>query len=99
MPLYLPVSRAASKQSLLVWGDVRPAPDAARSTHRGQQVEIQFKPDSGGDFTTVQTVPLSGPHGYFEVRQVFPGSGSVRLRWTYPSGQTVFSRIADITLH
>jgi hypothetical protein len=98
MPLYLPVSRTASKHPLLVWGDVRPAPDAARSTHRRQQVEIQFRPSSGGDFATVKTVPLNGPHGYFEVQQVFPGSGSVRLRWTYPNGQTVFSRIADITL-
>jgi hypothetical protein len=47
----------------------------------------------------VTTVPVSDPHGYFEVRQVFPASGSVRLRWTYPNGPTVFSRIADITLH
>ena len=98
MPLYLPVTRTASKSPLLVWGDVRPAPDAARQTHRRQQVQIQFKPSSGRDFTTVKTVPLTGPHGYFEVQQVFPASGSVRLRWTYPNGQTVFSRTADITL-
>jgi hypothetical protein len=97
MPLYLPVTRTAAKHPLLVWGDVRPAPDAARRTHRRQQVEIQFK-RARGDFATVKTVSLSGPHGYFEVRQVFPASGSVRLRWTYPNGQTVFSRIADITL-
>jgi hypothetical protein len=99
MPLYLPVTRTTAKHPLLVWGDVRPAPEAARRTHRRQNVEIQFKRASGGDFTTVKTVPLGGPHGYFEVRQVFPASGSVRLRWTYPSGQTVLSRIADITLH
>jgi hypothetical protein len=99
MPLYLPVTRTESKHPLLVWGDVRPAPDAARRTHRRQQVKIQFKPNSGGNFTTVKTVPLSAPHGYFEVRQVFPASGSVRLRWSYPNGQTVFSRIADITVH
>jgi hypothetical protein len=99
MPLYLPVTHTATKNPLLVWGDVRPAPDAARRTHRRQQVKIQFKRASGGDFITVKTVPLSGPHGYFEVRQVFPASGTVRLRWTYPNGQTVFSRIADITLH
>jgi hypothetical protein len=99
MPLYLPVRRATAKHPLLVWGDVRPAPAAARRTHRPQQVEIQFKQASGGNFTTIATVPLSGPHGYFEVRQVFPASGSVRLRWRYPSGPTVFSRTADITLH
>jgi hypothetical protein len=99
MPLYLPVTRTAAKHPLLVWGDVRPAPDAARSTHRRQEVKVQFKPASGGDFTTVATVPLSDPHGYFEIHQVFPSSGSVRLRWTYPNGQTVFSRTVDVTLH
>jgi hypothetical protein len=99
MPLYLPVTRTTAKHPLLVWGDVRPAPDAARRTHGRQEVKLQFKPASGGDFTTVATVPLSDPHGYFEVRQVFPSSGSVRLRWTYPNGQTVFSRTVDITLH
>jgi hypothetical protein len=77
---------------------VRPAPDAARQTHRRQEVQLQFEPASGKDFKTIKTVPLSNPHGYFEVRQTFPSSGSVRLRWTYPNGQTVFSRTADITL-
>jgi hypothetical protein len=99
MPLYLPVTRSAAKQPLLVWGDLRPAPDAARRTHRRQEVQIQFKPASGKDFSTINTVALSDPHGYFEVRQVFPSSGAVRLRWTYPNGQTVFSRIVDVTLH
>jgi hypothetical protein len=61
-------------------------------------VQLQFKAASGKDFSTIDTVPLSNPHGYFEVRQVFPSSGSVRLRWTYPNGQTVFSRIADVAL-
>jgi hypothetical protein len=99
MPLYLPVTRGAAKQPLLVWGDVRPAPDAARRTHRRQEAQLQFKPASGKDFSTIQTIALSNPHGYFEVRQAFASSGSVRLRWTYPNGQTVFSRTADITLH
>lgn len=98
MPLYLPVTRTTAKHPLVVWGDVRPAPDAVRRTHHQQRVAIQFKRSSGASFTTVTTVPV-GPHGYFEVRQVFPASGSVRLRWTYPSGQTVFSRTAEITVH
>ncbi|HEX3978059.1 MAG TPA: hypothetical protein VHW96_17445 [Solirubrobacteraceae bacterium] len=98
MPLYLPVTRGVAKHPLLVWGDVRPAPGAALRTHRRQKVQLQFKAASGKDFSTIDTVPLSNPHGYFEVRQVFPSSGSVRLRWTYPNGQTVFSRIADVAL-
>jgi hypothetical protein len=98
MPLYLPVTRGAAKQPLLVWGGVRPAPDAARQTHRRQQVQLQFEPASGKDFKTIKTVPLTNPHGYFEVQQAFPSSGSLRLLWTYPNGETVFSRTVDITL-
>lgn len=98
MPLYLPVTHGAPKQRLLVWGGVRPAPDAARRTHHRQEVQLQFKRASGGNFTTLKTIALSGPHGYFEVQQAFPSSGAVRLRWTYPHGPTVFSRTVDITL-
>jgi hypothetical protein len=97
MPLYLPVTSGTAGHPLLVWGAVRPAPDAARRTHKRQEVQVQFKGGSG-DFKTVQTVPLTDPHGYFEIRPVFPSSGSVRLRWTYPNGPTVFSRTVEITL-
>jgi len=62
-------------------------------------VQIQFKPASGGAFKTLTTVPLSDPHGYFEIHQAFPSSGSVRLRWAYPHGPAVFSRTVDVTLH
>ncbi len=98
MPLYLPVTTTVKGHPLVVWGGVRPAPDAARSTHRPQTVEIQFQPASGGGFRTVQTVPLTGPHGYFEVRQTFSGSGAVRLSWPYPHGPRVFSRPVAVTL-
>ena len=98
MPIFLPVTSTARRHPLVVWGGVRPAPRAARATSRRQQVEIQFKPSSGGAFKTVQTVPLSGPHGYFEVRQTFPGSGTVRLRWTPPHGPAAFSRSQAVTL-
>jgi hypothetical protein len=99
MPLYLPVTTGAAKHPLLVWGEVRPAPGVARRTHKGQEVALQFKPASGGDFKTIDTVSLSNPHGYFEVKQAFPSSGSVRLKWAYPGGPTVFSRTVDVTLH
>jgi hypothetical protein len=99
MPIFLPVTRTTHKHPLVVWGDVRPAPNAARASHRRQQVEIQFMPSSGGAFKTVQTVALSGPHAYFEVRQTFPGSGTVRLRWTPPHGPAEFSRSQAVTLN
>jgi hypothetical protein len=99
MPLYLPVSSTAKGQPLVVWGQVRPAPAAQRQTHQAQVVQIQFHPRSGGAFSTVKRVTITNRNGYFEVLQTFAGSGSVRLRWSYPNGETAVSRTADITLH
>ena len=99
MPLYLPVSSTAKGHPLIVWGEVRPAPDAAAQTHQPQFVQIQFRSGSGATFKTVQRVKLTNPHGYFDVHQTFPGTGQVRLRWTYPSGPAIFSRIAAVTLN
>ncbi len=99
MPLYLPVSSTAKGHPLVVWGEVRPAPDAADQTQRPQYVQIQFRAGSGGAFKTVQRVKLTNPHGYFEVHQTFAATGQVRLRWTSPAGPAIFSRIASVTLH
>jgi hypothetical protein len=100
MPLYLPVTTGSANHPLLVWGQLRPASEAARSTHKRQQVQVQFQGSSNGQWSTVDTVTVTNPHGYFEIRQAFPSSGSVRLRWTYPKGgPTVTSRTVDITLH
>jgi hypothetical protein len=98
MPLYLPVSATAKGHPLVVWGQVRPAPEAARQSGHPQTVQIQFRSGSGGAFKTVKRVKLSGPNGYFEVHQTFPSTGQVRLRWSYPGGQTVFSRAAPVTM-
>ena len=97
MPLFLPVTTGHKGQSLDIWGCVRPAPDAARSTHKTQSVQIQFSSGSG-PFKTVETVPVTEEHGYFEVRHTFPSSGNVRLTWSYPHGPTVHSRTVVITL-
>ena len=86
MPLYLPVSSTAKGHPLVVWGEVRPAPDAAAKTHRPQYVQIQFRAGSSGAFKTVQRVKLTNPHGFFEVHQTFAGTGQVRLRWASPGG-------------
>jgi hypothetical protein len=99
MPLYLPVSSTAKGHPLVVWGQVRPAPDAAAQTHRPQSVQIQFRSGSGGAFKTVQQVKLTNPHGYFDVHQTFAATGQVRLRWTPPGGAPIFSRVAPVTLH
>jgi hypothetical protein len=98
MPIFLPVRATRAGHPLVVWGCVRPAHFAQLATHTPQAVQIQFQPASGGAFKTVSTVPIADRYGYFEVRQTFPGSGSVRLAWSYPGGPEIFSRTVGVTL-
>jgi hypothetical protein len=109
MPLYMPVTSGSAGQPLEVWGCVRPAPFAAIDTGQPQSAEIQFQPSAGAPFTTVQTVSITAASGcYFDQRITFPGSGTVRLMWSYPTGDpllsppgpvTVTSRTVQIALH
>lgn len=98
MPLYLPVTTTTRDDALDVWGGVRPAPNAQKAAHLPQTVAIQYRTGASGVWRTVRTVTLTNPHGYFEVRQVFPGSGQVQLAWTPPHAAPEFSRTVDITL-
>ena len=98
MPIYLPVSTTARGHALVVWGCVRPAPNAAVSSHRPQRVRIEFQASGSSSFRTVASVPITNLHGYFEVTQKFPASGSVRLAWRYPHGPQITSRTVTIKL-
>jgi hypothetical protein len=96
MPLHLPVSRASAGRPVEVWGCVRPAayvPQSQRS-----KVQIQFRSGGAGAFKTLRSVSLDDPHGYFDVLVAFPSSGGVRLAWSYPNGQTIYSRTAPISV-
>ena len=109
LPLYLPVTSAKRGQSLEVWGDVRPADFISMDTHQTQTAQIQFQRNSRGAFTTVKSLAIHDPHGYFDLHLKFPASGTVRLSWTYPKmdpflpmnalGAQVFSRHVQLTLH
>ena len=79
MPIFLPVTTTAKGHPLEVWGCVRPAHYAAHGTPRRQQVQIQFRPSSGGRFKTVRRCAVTDRYGYFDVLPEFPGSGTVRL--------------------
>jgi hypothetical protein len=94
LPVFLPVGSTRRGRSLEVWGCVRPLHAAGGS----DQVAIQFRNGSRGPFTTLQTVRVTNVRGYFDVRVKFPATGGVRLAWTYPSGQTVYSRTASVTI-
>lgn len=98
MPLYLPVTSTRRGRRLEVWGCVRPAHFAALDSHAAQRVSILFQPGSRGAFKTLSIVPITNVRGYFDARVTFPGSGAVKLAWTYPSGETVFSRTVNVTI-
>jgi len=110
MPIFMPATRAGPDQSLEVWGCVRPARYAYLDTHQPQYVDIQFRTGSSGPFRTLKTVRITDIRGYFDVDVKFPASGTVRLKWSYPSsdprlpdpvapGQaTIYSRQVYVTV-
>jgi hypothetical protein len=102
LPLYLPTTTAASGQSLEVWGCARPSGFVTTNSGEVQTVTIQLQPASGGAFKSVETIPITNPRGYFDVRVVFPSSGTVRLKWSYPPMDpftpptSIYSRLVQI---
>jgi hypothetical protein len=105
LPLYLPVTSTRRGRSLEVWGDVRPAHYAAIDTGAAQSAKIQFQRGSRGSFTTLKTLNITDPRGYFDTHVTFPASGTVRLIWTYPTGDALlpagsaYSRHVQVTVH
>ena len=77
---------------------------------QSQAAQIQFARSGSGAFTTLRTVTINNPNNcYFDVRMGFPGSGTVRLAYTYPTnpllmfppaveGATVYSRSVALKL-
>jgi hypothetical protein len=105
-PIYLPVTKTHPGRAVEVWGAARPV-HFALSDVRGEAetVQIQFAPGSSSNYTTVRTVTVTDPHGYFDAHVVFPGSGTVRTTWTYPAddlllapGYATYSRHVKITV-
>jgi hypothetical protein len=110
LPLFLPVTQARHGRSLEVWGCVRPARYAILDAGQPQTAHIQYARRGSGAFTTLRTVTIRNPNScYFDVRMKFPGNGTVRLAYTYPTnpllmfppaveGATVYSRSVAIKL-
>jgi hypothetical protein len=106
LPLYLPASTAANGQPLEVWGAVRPAYYAALDLPSDPEtVNILFAPQGSSTFTSIDTVPITSPEGYFDTHVIFPSTGTVELSWTYPAdtllgapGVTVYSRQVQVTI-
>ncbi len=105
LPLYMPTTVAGRPARLLVWGDARDAASIAGAPYYApsagdvaDEVQIQFQAGSRGRFGTVQTVTITNPRGYFEVKHTFTRSGSVRLAWSSAPGVTVYSRTVTISI-
>jgi hypothetical protein len=104
LPLYVPKMTASRGQGLEVWGCARPSQFLTSATGDPQTVSIEFSPGSSGTFKSLQTVPITNPRGYIDTRVVFPRSGYVRLRWSYPPvdayshATPVFSRLVHVTV-
>ena len=93
LPLFLPVTSVRRGRSLEVWGCVRPARYAITDAGEPQTAQIQFAPGRSTRFTTLRTVTIGNPSNcYFDIRMKFPGSGTVRLAYTYPFGSQLLSR-------
>ena len=105
LPLYLPVTSTRPGHAAEVWGCVRPARYAILDTGQPQVAQIQFAPRAGGGYRALLTVLVRDPDNcYFDLRIRLPGSGTVRVAYTYPSGalglggKTVYSRSVAVTL-
>jgi hypothetical protein len=106
LPLFLPKTSFTAGQFLEVWGAVRPAPAAAEQTGTSQSVQIEFEAAGSGTWTTIATDPITSSEGYFDTHISFPGSGTVRLVYTYPTddlmlapGTVAVSRYVMVTEH
>ena len=93
LPIFLPKSSARHGQALTVWGCVRPAHVALLDTHQRQTVQVQFQRGTTGAWSTVATFTYGNPNSscYFTRNIKFPASGSVRLAYTYPAGDSALS--------
>jgi hypothetical protein len=90
LPIFLPSSSARRGRTLSVWGCVRPAHYALLDTHKPQTARIQFQRGSRGAWTTISSVTFrrTSSSCYFTANVKFPASGSVRLSYAYPAGDS-----------
>jgi hypothetical protein len=98
LPIFMPIRTAGSGQSLELWGGVRPARYARSLTNAPQVATIQFKASGAAAYKTLRSVSVTDPYGYFDTRVTPPGSGTLRLAWTYPRGPEIYSRTVSVTV-
>ncbi len=87
LPLFLPDPVTSTGRPTLVWAMLRSAPHGS-----SQQAQIQWQSRRGGPYRTLATVSTDNANGVLATRLQLPGAGVVRVAWTSPSGQLVYSR-------
>ncbi len=85
----LPITVTPAGDTVSVWGQLRFLRNATPT-----QVEIQFRPQAGGEFVTAGApVAVTNPLGFFEARPPAPGPGAWRALWRDPAtGAATVSR-------
>ena len=90
LPIWMPSVRARHGRTLEVWGCVRPAKRYPHTEVGPVLIQLNGR--------IIRSVEINNPGGYVDVRMTFPGSGSVRLAWTYPHGTTIYSRAVTVDI-
>jgi hypothetical protein len=85
LPIFLPAGSFPAGGTITVWGMLRAAPN--ETTERAQ---IQWRGPAAGGWRTLATVTTHNPTGIIQTGVAPPGSGSIRLAWTPPSGGSPF---------
>jgi hypothetical protein len=92
MPIWIPHPRFRRGAKTFIWGDLRGAPHTSRQT-----AVIQWRPRHGGDWSTIASIAVTNPDGYFTARARIPGTGLVRSEWLPPGGGHEASRSVTVT--
>jgi hypothetical protein len=109
LPLWLPVTTAKAGSRVEIWGGARPAAFATSALGAAAPtVAVQEQNDSQSGWSTIRTVAVSEPTGYFDLRMQLLYTGKLRLAYTYPlnepflpdkvAGTTIYSRAVNVTV-
>jgi hypothetical protein len=93
LPIWIPGTHVRPGQSMLVWGQLRMAPNGVR-----ERASIQWRGSRGGGYRTIATVTTTNVRGYLTARVRPPGSGTVRIAWRVPGGGLAVSRAVGVSV-
>jgi hypothetical protein len=86
VPIFVPVTKSRRAATFRVWGAARPAPNGTF-----QSASIQFRGRSG-PFRQLKLATTTNFRGYIDTKVRITQTGQLRIAWTDPGGNTLFSR-------